>query len=93
MEQSNIIAFLVGLLIGASVVWLVLRERLARVNADAQVDLARLNERLSAVQAEVARQLAARADAESTLQKLEQDMGDLREKTGAAESTVASQGA
>lgn len=89
MEQ--IIYIIVALLTGASVVWLVLRERLARVKADAQVELARLNERLSAAQAEAVRQIAARADAESTLQQLEQDMGDLREKTGAAESTVAGQ--
>lgn len=89
MEQ--IIYIVVALLTGASVVWLVLRERLARVNADAQVELARLDERLSAAQAEAVRQIAARADAESALQQLEQDMGDLREKTGAAESTVAGQ--
>lgn len=91
MEQSNIIALLAGLLIGASVIWLVLRERISRIRGETQVELARLNERLSAVQAEVARQIAVRADAESTLQKLEQELGDLREKTGAAESTVASQ--
>ncbi|MDP1941451.1 MAG: DNA recombination protein RmuC, partial [Gallionella sp.] len=89
MEQ--IIYIVVAFLTGASVVWLVLRERLARVNADAQVELARLNERLSAAQEEARRLITARADSESTLQKLEQDMGDLREKTGAAESTVASQ--
>jgi DNA recombination protein RmuC len=91
MEQSNYIVLFVGLLAGAAVIWLVLRERLARVNADAQIELARLDERLSAAQAEAVRQITARADAESALQQLEQDMGDLREKTGAAESTVAGQ--
>jgi len=91
MEQSNIIAFLVGLLIGASVIWLVLRERISRIRGETQVELARLNERLSAMHEDAGRQIAARADTESTLQKLEQELGDLREKTGAAESTVASQ--
>jgi len=93
MEQTIYIiaALFVGLLTGASVVWLVLRERILRAQGDAQVELARLNERLSSMQEDARRQITARADAESTLQKLEQDMGDLREKTGATESTVASQ--
>jgi len=84
-------ALLIGLPIGASVVWLVLRERISRIHGDAQVELARLNERLSAAQEEGRRLITARADAVSTLQKLEQELGDLREKAGAAESTVASQ--
>jgi len=93
MEQIIYIiaALLVGLLAGASVVWLVLRERISRAQGDAQVELARLNERLSAAQEDARRLIAARSDAESGIQKLEQELGDLREKIGSAVATVANQ--
>ncbi|MDO9011053.1 MAG: hypothetical protein Q7U78_04470 [Gallionella sp.] len=73
MEQTIYIiaALLASLLLGAAVIWLVLRERISRAEGDAQVELARLNERLSAAQEDARRQITARADAASILQKLE----------------------
>ncbi|MDO9011059.1 MAG: DNA recombination protein RmuC [Gallionella sp.] len=91
MQLYTFVSLVIGLLTGAAVIWLVLRERISRARGDAQVELARLNERLSAAQEDARRQITARADAASILQKLEQELGDLREKTGATESTVASQ--
>lgn len=88
-------ALLIGLLLGAAVIWLVLRERLSsvemRLQGETQVEIARLNERLIAAQEEARRLTAERSDAETTIQKLKQDLGDLREKLGAAESSVANQ--
>lgn len=97
MDQQVYIfaALLVGLLVGAVVVWLVLRERLAsaemRMQAETRVEIARLNERLSAAQEDGRRLATEHADAEIASQKLKQELGDLREKLGAAESTVANQ--
>lgn len=64
MEQPIyiIVSLLVGLLLGVVAVWLVLRERMAsagtQARGESQVELARLNERLSAAQ-EDGRRLAA----------------------------------
>ncbi len=97
MEQPVYIfvSLLIGLLLGAVVVWLVLRERMAAAAAqtrgESQVELARLNERLSAAQEDGRRLGVEYAGAEADVQRLEQELGDLREKLGAAESTVASQ--
>ncbi len=56
-------ALLVGLLVGAVAIWLVLKERLAaagmHLQGETQVEIARLNERLSAAQEEVRRVKAA----------------------------------
>ncbi len=135
MEQLiYVFAFLiVGLLVGAAAVWLALRARISSAEAQAkgecQVETARLNERLTAVQEDNKRlateyanlqqqatlwrdqldasrderaQLVERAArlpemhsaiqaADAAIQKLKQDLGDLREKLGAAESTVNNQ--
>lgn len=57
------VSLIVGLLVGAAAVWLVLRERLLsagmRMKGEAEVDMARLNERLSAAQEDVRRVKAA----------------------------------
>ena len=68
-----------------------LRERISRAQGDAKVELARLGERLGAAQEEARRLSTARNDAESGIQKLEQDLGDLREKIGSAVATVTNQ--
>lgn len=135
MDQPiYIFAFLlVGLFVCAVAIWLVLRARISSAVAEAkgesQVEIACLNERLTASQEDVNRlttehtnlqkqaalwrdqldesrderaQLVERAArlpemqsameaADATIQKLKQDLGDLREKLGAAESTVISQ--
>ncbi|MDO8207825.1 MAG: DNA recombination protein RmuC [Gallionella sp.] len=84
-------AFLAGLLAGAAVIWLVLRERASSAHNETQVEMARLNERLSAAQEDARRLATEHANADATIQQLKQDLGDLREKTGAAASTVANQ--
>lgn len=84
-------AFLAGLLAGAAVIWLVLRERASSAHSETQVEMARLNERLSAAQEDARRLATEHANADATIQQLKQDLGDLREKTGAAASTVANQ--
>lgn len=89
------VSLLAGLLLGVAVVWLVLRERIAsaglQVKGESQIEVARLNERLSAAQEDARRLTAEHADAETAIQKLKQELGDLREKLGAAESTVVNQ--
>jgi DNA recombination protein RmuC len=56
-------AFLIGLLLGAAAIWMLLRERMAsaglRMKGETQVEIARLNERLSAAQEEGVRVKAA----------------------------------
>lgn len=93
MEQSGyiLLSLFVGLLAGAAASWLVQRQRIVSATAEGKVEAVRLGERLSAAQEDVKRLTAGHADAEAGLQKLEQDIGDLREKFGAAESTVANQ--
>ncbi|HCI14233.1 MAG: recombinase RmuC [Gallionellales bacterium GWA2_60_142] len=94
-EAYTFAALLIGLLAGAAAIWWLQRERLAsavaQAKAESQIELVRLGERLSAAQEDVRRLMAAHAEAESSLQQLEQDVGNLRQKLGAAESTVASQ--
>ncbi|MFZ3017818.1 MAG: DNA recombination protein RmuC [Gallionella sp.] len=95
-QLGYLVVFLfVGLLVGAAAIWLVLRERLASVGsqatAESQIELARLGERLSASQEDVRRLSVEHAAAEAGIQKMEQEIGGLREKLGAAESTVAGQ--
>ncbi len=80
-----------GLLAGSVVVWLVFRERLSRSSGEAQIELARLNERLNAAQLEARDAQSLNAIAVADIQKLERNLGDLREMTGAAESTASYQ--
>ncbi|HEX5337237.1 MAG TPA: DNA recombination protein RmuC [Gallionella sp.] len=88
-------ALLIGLAVGAVSVWMLQRERLssgvAQAKAESQIELVRLGERLGAAQEDVRRLTAEHAAAEDAGQKLEQELGSLREKLGAAESTVAGQ--
>ena len=97
MEQSGyiLIAILIGVLAGAVLCWLILRERIAsavrQAEAEGALEAARLGERLLAAQNEVKRLAAAQVNVETGLQKVDQELGGLREKLGAAESTVVSQ--
>ncbi len=84
-------AFLIGSLVGAAVIWLVLRERASRAHSETQLEMVRLNERLSAAQEDARRLATEHINAENAVRQLEQNLGDLREKTGAAASTVANQ--
>lgn len=85
------IALVVGLFVGAGAVWLILRSRIAEISAqaksEAQVEAVRLNERLTASQQEIARLSAQLAE----LQGLAAQVGDVRQKLGAVESTAAAQ--
>ncbi|MDD2720894.1 MAG: DNA recombination protein RmuC [Gallionella sp.] len=97
MGQQIVIfaALLCGLLIGGAGVWLVLRERLASAvslkESEAQIELARQAERLAAAQQDLQRLEAALLEAQSEAQGMEQESGDLRERLGAADSTVRNQ--
>ena len=97
MEQLGgiFVSLLVGLLAGAAVFRLIQRERtaaaVAQAKTESQIELARQGERLSAAQEDVRRLTAEDKTAEAGMQQLERDLGDLREKLGAAESTVVSQ--
>jgi DNA recombination protein RmuC len=86
---------LIGLLAGAAAIWWLQRERIvsavAQAKSESQIELARLTERLTAVQEEARRVSAEHTAAEAGIRKMEQEIGDLREKLGAAESTVAGQ--
>lgn len=82
-------AFLAGLLAGAAAIWLVLRARASGAHSETQLEMVRLNERLSAAQEDARRLATEYANAENTVRQLEQNLGDLREKTGAAAATVA----
>jgi DNA recombination protein RmuC len=93
MQSFTFASFLAGLMAGAAVTWLVLKERIARINGEARIELARLNERLSAADATAARHATEHIEAANNIRNLELELRDLREKTGAAESSVASQGA
>lgn len=88
-------ALLCGLLAGGGVSWLVLRERSAaaaqRQAADSQVELIRQGERLVAAQQELARLAVALDEAQAETQGLEQELGDLRERLGAADATARNQ--
>lgn len=88
-------ALLIGLLAGAAAIWWLQRERIvsavAQAKSESQIELARLTERLTAVQEEARRVSAEHTAAEAGIRKMEQEIGDLREKLGAAESTVAGQ--
>jgi DNA recombination protein RmuC len=86
---------LIGLLAGAAAIWWLQRERIvsavAQAKSESQIELARLTERLTAAQEEARRVSAEHTAAEAGIRKMEQEIGDLREKLGAAESTVAGQ--
>ena len=80
-----------GLIVGAGASWMVLRARIAAAEAkasgEAQVEIARLNERLVAVQQEKVRLEAALAES----QEQARQVGDLRQQLGALESAANGQ--
>ncbi|MGB9093425.1 MAG: DNA recombination protein RmuC, partial [Gallionella sp.] len=71
-QVGNLVSLLAGLVIGAAAIWLILRERIksaeAHANGESRIEVARLGERLSALQEEANRlarekdQLAALRD-------------------------------
>lgn len=91
--MEHYLTLFTGLMIGAGAAWLVLRERIAAAArlaaASFDVEAAKLAERLSAAQEQIMRQGLSSADVEKNVLQLEQHIGDLRQKLGAAESTVA----
>ncbi len=97
MDQQVLIfaALLAGLLLGALLVWFVLRERISaavrQTQAEGQVELVRLGEKLLAAQEDMVRLTTELTMSQAEAQKLEQELGNLREKHGAADSTVRSQ--
>jgi DNA recombination protein RmuC len=93
MQSFSIALFIIGLLFGATIIWLVMKERISRFNGAAQIEIARLNERTSAAQAEVQRFSIERLEAENSIARLELELTNLRGRTAAAESTLANQNA
>ena len=59
--------------------------------AEGQVELVRLGERLLAAQEDMVRLTTELTMSQAEARKLEQELGNLREKHGAADSTVRSQ--
>lgn len=68
MEQPlySLVVFILASLAGALLTWLIYREKISRAQSDAQIEMARLNERLNAVQ-EDARRLQRDKDVLSAL--------------------------
>ena len=86
----NIIASLtIGALAGTAIAWLILKARTARTLGDSQIEQTRLAERLSSSQHEAARLQKALLDAEEGARALELESGELRQRIGAADATVA----
>jgi DNA recombination protein RmuC len=88
MPLYTFVAFVIGLLTGALVLYLVMKGQAAHSNSEAQIEMARLGERLGAAQSQLARLLAEQAGNVALTQKLEQESGNLRENNGAAQATV-----
>jgi DNA recombination protein RmuC len=89
------VALLIGVLAGAIAARKLQREHasaaVAQAKAESQIELARLGERLSGAQEDVRRLTAGQAAEVAGMRRLEQELGNLRQKLGAAESTVAGQ--
>jgi DNA recombination protein RmuC len=86
--MQHYIVFVIASLAGAFIAWLIFREKVSRIASVAQIEVATLNERLSSLQEEIRRLSAAHIRAEEAVQQLDQVSGDLREKLGAAVSSV-----
>lgn len=87
----DFIALAVGLIVGAGATWLILRSRIAAAEAQAQaaaqVEVARLNERLDA-----SRREQQRLDSElAELQAQAAQLGELRQRLAAMESAASGQ--
>jgi DNA recombination protein RmuC len=74
------ILLLAGSLIGALISWLIFREKISRAQADAQIDLARLNERLNATQEDAGR-----------LQRERNELAALREQMTVEQQRLSNQ--
>jgi DNA recombination protein RmuC len=87
----ELIALVVGLFVGAGAVWLILRSRIAAAEAQvqgaAQIEVARLNERFDASRREQARLHSELAE----LQAQAAQLGELRQRLAAMESTASGQ--
>jgi DNA recombination protein RmuC len=74
------ILLLAGSLIGALISWLIFREKISRAQADAQIEIARLNERLNAAQEHAGR-----------LQRDKDELSALREQMTAEQQRLSNQ--
>lgn len=97
MEQSVgiFVALLLGLLVGAFSIWLVLRERISSVAEKAQgvgqVEIARLNERLSASQMDVKRLTGEKEGLVALRDQLTAEQQRLSSKVAELETTLRSE--
>lgn len=99
LPMYSFVSLFIGLLVGAGVVWLILLARISaaelRVKSESQVEIATLNERLNASQAEradrVPKLVANLEAANQEISTLKQSIADIREKVGRVNSTIESQ--
>jgi DNA recombination protein RmuC len=97
MEQSVgiFVALLLGLLVGAFAIWLVLRERISSVaekaQREGQVEIARLNERLSASQMDVRRLTGEKEDLVALRERLSAEQQRLSSKVAELETALQSE--
>jgi len=97
MEQLIyiLITFLVGLLIGGTAIWLILRERISSVMEKAkgenQVEIARLNERLTASQEDVNRLTREKENLAALREQLTAEQQRLSTKVAELAATLESE--
>jgi len=104
MEYSFIIliSLTIGIIVGAGAAWLISRANISTIREisknEGLIDNARLNEKLIASQSDASRLQDEKAALQTRTDQLveqlnviKKDMGDLKEKSGATESTIISQ--
>ena len=97
MEQSAgiFVALLLGLLVGALAIWLVLRERISSVagkaQSEGQVEIARLNERLSSSQMDIKRLTCEKEHLATLRDQLTAEQQRLSGKVAELETTLQSE--
>jgi DNA recombination protein RmuC len=89
------VSIFVGLLVGAGAIWLVLRERISsaveKVNGVSQVEIARLNERLSASQEDVKRLTSEKENLATLRDRLTTEQQRLSSKVAELATTLESE--
>lgn len=97
MEQSAgiFVALLLGLLVGAFAIWLVLRERVSstveKARSEGQVEIARLNERLSSSQMDIKRLTSEKENLATLRDQLTAEQQRLSSKVAELETTLQSE--
>jgi len=89
------VSFFVGLLVGAGAIWLVLRERISsaaeKAKGESQVEVARLNERLTALQEDVKRLTSEKENLAALRDQLTAEQQRLSTKVAELATTLESE--